>query len=295
MIRPGLELTSPDKVMWPSTGFTKGQLLHYYERVASMLVPHLADRALTLGRFPAGVEQRGFAQTECRGRPEWMKSAPIRLRDGRVRSFCVVSDVSSLLWIANLGTVELHTFLASVDALHQPKAALFDLDPEPPAGLGDACRVALLVRDRLAAEGLTAIVKTTGGAGLHVMVPLNCPHTYGETRSFARRLAQELAQADGQVVASATRREERQGTVLIDWAQNSERRSLVVPYSLRATYVPLVSAPISWGEVETGGAAVREAARVTAGLLFGPGDVLDRVERQGDLWERALNLVQRLG
>ena len=283
-MRPGLELTSRDKVMWPSTGFTKGDLLDYYARVAAVLLPHLADRPLTLGRFPNGIEERGFAQTECRGSPEWVQTAPIRLRDGRIRNFCLARDAASLLWIANLGTVELHTFLASVNALDQPTAVLLDLDPEPPAGLADACRVALLLRERLVARGLTAVVKTTGGAGLHLVVPLNRPHTYAHTREFARRLAHELAGDHERVVASATRREQREGTVLIDWAQNSERRSVVAPYSLRASYVPLVSTPVSWDEVESANEA----------LLFGPDEVLDRVARLGDLFGPALNAVQVL-
>jgi bifunctional non-homologous end joining protein LigD len=270
--------------MWPSTGFTKGDLLDYYARVGDALLPHLADRALTLGRFPGGVEQRGFAQTECRGRPEWMATAPIRLRDGRVRNFCLAQDVASLLWIANLGTVELHTFLASVDALDQPKALLFDLDPEPPAGLAESRRVALLLRERLGSEGLTVVVKTTGGSGLHLVVPLNRPHSYTCTRAFARRLAHELAREDEQIVASATARKQRAGTVLIDWAQNSERRSMVAPYSLRASYVPLVSTPVGWDEIEDGSEA----------LLFGPNEVLDRVARLGDLFGSALSAGQTL-
>jgi bifunctional non-homologous end joining protein LigD len=206
------------------------------------------------------------------------------LRDGRIRNFCLASDAASLLWIANLGTVELHIFMAAVHALDQPKAVLFDLDPEPPAGLAEVCRVALLLRERLGARGLTAVVKTTGGAGLHVVVPLNRPHTFAQTREFARRLAHELARDDDQIVASATRRVEREGTVLIDWAQNSERRSVVAPYSLRAGYVPLVSAPVAWEEVEPGNEA----------LLFGPDEVLDRIARVGDLFSPALNTVQIL-
>lgn len=284
MIRPGIELTSLDKVMWPSTGTTKRDLVDYYGRVAPALLPHLADRALTLGRFPDGVEQRGFAQTECRGRPPWVQTAPIRLRDGRVRNFCLACDRDSLLWIANLGTVELHTFLASVRALDQPRAVLFDLDPEPPAGLADACRVASMLRERLGAEGLNAVVKTTGGSGLHVLVPLNSPHSYSHTREFARRLAQELAAQHREVVASAARREERGGKVLVDWAQNSERRSFVAPYSLRASYVPLTSTPVGWDEIERG----------PQNLLFGPSEVLERIERLGDLFEPALSAVQRL-
>ncbi len=165
-----------------------------------------------------------------------------------------------------------------------PAAILFDLDPEPPAGLSDACRVALLVRDRLAVHGLRAVVKTTGGSGLHVLVPLNSPHTYTQTRGFAREFASSLAARSEGVVATASRRDRRAGTVLIDWAQNHERRSMIAPYSLRANLVPLVSMPVSWEEVERGGDS----------LLFDPPEALERIERLGDLFEPALRDVQSL-
>ena len=269
--------------MWPAVGFTKGQLVEYYERVAPVVVPHLLERPLTLGRFPNGVEARGFAQTECRGKPEWMRTAAIQLRDGRVRNFCLVDGVASLRWIANLATIELHVFLGRASSLQQPTAVLFDLDPEPPAGLADACRVAMVLHHRLRALGLTSVVKTTGGSGLHVLVPLNSPCGYAQTRAFARAIAAELASEHEGIVASAVRRSERRGTVLVDWAQNSERRSMVAPYSLRASDVPLVSAPVSWEEVQAG-----------AELWFGPGEVLARIERLGDPLEAAVSLVQRL-
>jgi bifunctional non-homologous end joining protein LigD len=279
-----VELSSLDKVLWPAIGFTKGQMLDYYARVAPVLLAHVADRPLTLGRFPDGVDGPGFAQIECRGRPEWVDTAAVRLRDGRLRNFCLARDVRSLLWIANLGTIELHVFLGAGRALERPAAVLFDLDPEPPAGLEDACRVAMLVRERLVSCRLRPVAKTTGGSGLHVLVPLNSPHTYAQTRAFARGIARSLAEEARGVVASAGPRDRRAGTVLIDWAQNSERRSMVAPYSLRANVVPLVSAPVSWEEVETGGEALR----------FGPAEALERIERLGDLFEPALREVQSL-
>jgi bifunctional non-homologous end joining protein LigD len=279
-----LQFSSLDKVLWPATGFTKGQMLDYYARVAPVLLAHVADRPLTLGRFPDGVDGRGFAQIECRGRPTWMETAAVELRDGRVRNFCLARDQRSLLWIANLGTIELHVFLGMGRSLEQPSAVLFDLDPEPPAGLADACRVALLVRERLAACGLQAVAKTTGGSGLHVLVPLNSPHTYAQTRAFAREIARSLARDERGVAATAARRDRRAGAVLVDWAQNNERRSMVAPYSLRANVLPLVSAPVSWAEVTTRGEALR----------FGPAEALERIERLGDLFEPALREAQRL-
>jgi bifunctional non-homologous end joining protein LigD len=282
---PGeVELSSLDKVLWPAVAFTKGQMLDYYARIAPTLLAHLAERPLTLGRFPDGVEGRGFAQLECRGRPPWMNTAALRLRDGRIRNLCLARDQRSLLWIVNLGTIELHTFLAAGQALEQPAAVLFDLDPEPPAGLRDVCRVAVLLRDLLAASGLRTVVKTTGGSGLHVLVPLNVPCTYVQTRSFARAVAEEIAGQDPGVVASAGRRDRRAGAVLVDWAQNNERRTTIAPYSLRANVVPLVSMPIAWEEVESAGPVLR----------FGPAEALERIERLGDLFAPALSDVQRL-
>jgi bifunctional non-homologous end joining protein LigD len=281
----GLELTNLDRVLWPSTGFTKGHLLDYYARVSATLLPHLANRPLTLGRFPGGVDAQGFAQTECRGRPEWLQTAPIHLRNGRVRNFCLAQDLPSLLWIANQGTIELHTFLASALSLERPAAVLFDLDPEPPAGFRDAAKVALLLRDWLARRNLLAVAKTTGGIGLHVLVPLNSPHSYEQTRGFARSAARELAAHHGQVVASAARRDSRAGTVLVDWAQNGERRTMVASYSLRAADVPTVSTPVSWSEIEQARGILR----------FDPHETLVRIEQMGDLFEPALTAVQSIG
>jgi bifunctional non-homologous end joining protein LigD len=283
LIPPELRLTSLDRVLWPNRAFTKGDLLEYYARVAPALLPHLAGRPLTLGRFPSGVHGRGFAQLECRGSPPWVQTAPIALRDGRVRNLCLAQDLPSLLWIANQGTIELHVFLSALPELDQPKAVLFDLDPEPPATAADAARVALTLRDRLATQGLSSLVKTTGGLGLHVLVPLNQAHAYDQTRAFARAIARELAERDPQRIASsAAGRRQRAGRVLIDWAQNNARRTLIAPYSLRAAEEPLVSTPIAWEEVERGR------------LRFGPAEVLERIERLGELWSQALHLEQRL-
>jgi bifunctional non-homologous end joining protein LigD len=282
---PGLELTNVDRVLWPSTGFTKGQLLDYYARISQAMLPHLVDRPLTLGRFPGGVDAQGFAQTECRGRPTWLRTAAIALRDGRVRNFCLAQDLPSLLWIANQGTIELHAFLASAQTLDRPMAVLFDLDPEPPAGFCDAARVALLLRDLLARRNLLAVVKTTGGVGLHVLVPLNSRHGYEQTRKFARAAARELAAHHPDVATSAAHRDRRAGTVLVDWAQNGERRTMVAPYSLRAADVPSVSTPVSWREIECARGMLR----------FAPHETLARVEQLGDLFEPTLTTVQSLG
>src|SRR4051794_29207541 len=161
-------------------------MIDYYANVAPALLPHIAGRALTLGRFPAGVEGHGFAQTECRGCPSWMTTHPLALRDGRVRRFCVVNDRPSLLWVANQSAIELHPFLARTSRQDQPTHVVVDLDPGPGAGLLDCCRVALRAREMLGELGLEAFVKHSGSTGLHVLVPLDLPHRYEQTKPFAR-------------------------------------------------------------------------------------------------------------
>lgn len=261
-----VELSNLDRVLWPEAGFTKGQLVDYYRRVAPVLLPHIAGRALTLGRFPHGVHRHGFAQTECRGRPDWLATAPVRLRSGQVRRYCVVNDMESLLWVANQGTVELHTFPSAGD---EATAVIFDLDPAPGTGMAECCRVALRLRTALAQLDLAAFPKTSGYFGLHVYVPLGAPHDYERTRAFARDLAGQLGA----------------GGVTIDWRQNHPRRTTVAPYSLRAADIPTVSAPLTWEEVE---------AADPQRLVIVAGEVPDRIERFGDLWRPVLELEQSL-
>jgi bifunctional non-homologous end joining protein LigD len=265
-----VELTTPDRVLWPAAGFTKRDLVDYYLRVAPVLLPHLAGRPLTLGRFPEGVEGRGFAQTECRGAPEWLRTEPIRLRGGEIRNYCVVEDEAGLAWLANRSVIELHTFMG----LDRPDAVVFDLDPGEPADVIECAEVALLLRERL---GEGAVVKTSGSVGLHVFAATAA--TYEETRAFARSVAEELEAAHPALVASRTARAARAGKVLVDWMQNAPMRSTVAPYSLRATPWPTASTPVSWTEI---GRAVTE--RRPELLTFLAQDVLDRLDAGGDLF-----------
>ena len=266
-----VELTSLDRVLFPAARFTKGDLVDYYRRVAPVLLPHLADRALTLGRFPAGIDGRGFATTECRGRPEWMRTAEVRLRSGEIRNHCVVDDLPSLLWVANLGTVELHAF---------PTGLVVDLDPGPGAGLVHCARVALRLRDMLAAERLQAFAKTTGSLGLHVHAPLELERAAGIARSLAKQLARE----DPDAVTESRDPAARSGRVLVDWLQSNPRVLTIVPYSLRATDHPRVAAPVTWDELE---AAV--ADEQSEALQFSPREVIDRSERLGDPMRPVVN------
>ena len=284
-----LTLTSLDKVLWPASGFTKGHMLAYYASVADALLPHIAGRPVTLGRFPEGVERPGFAGTECRGRPDWLRTRPLPLRSGEVRNFCLLDDAASLLWAVNLGSVELHPYLGAGAEGNDAVVAVFDLDPAPGASLLDAARMALHIRSLLAAVGLAAFAKTSGASGLHVVVPLGEPHPYEEVSAFAAGIAGALEAEHPGEVSQAARRAGRAGRVLVDWRQNHPRRSTIAPYSLRSTPRPLVSAPVDWPEIEDAVAAGAPEA-----LVFPPATVLDRAERLGDLHAPVLTRRQRL-
>ncbi len=247
-------------------------MIEYYRAVAPVLLPHLRRRPLTLWRFPAGVQARGWWQNECRGAPAWLATVTIR-----GQRFCVVDDVRSLVWVANLGTVELHPFLARAEALDEPTAVVFDLDPGPPAAVVDCSHVALRLRELLAERGLASFPKTSGSAGLHVYVPLNAPHAYRETKAFARSLARALAEELAERIVDRQARALRPGKVLVDWLQNDPTRSTIAPYSLRAMPFPTVSTPLTWEEVES--------AQRDEDLVFTAPEVVERVERLGDLFD----------
>ena len=284
-----LRLTSLDRVLWPEAGFTKGQMIDYYARVAPALLPHVERRAMTLRRFPEGIAGPSWYQTTCPpGHPAWVPVQELPGRGGAVHRFCLVNDVPTLIWAANLSTIELHPYLA-LRELEQPTVVVFDLDPGPPADILDCCRVALRLRDVLGAVGLASFPKTSGSVGLHVYVPLNTPHTYAETKAFARVLAGRLADEDRDGVTDQQKRSLRAGKVLVDWLQNEPRRSTVAPYSLRATGWPTVSTPVRWDEV-AGALATRKPETLT----FEPDDALARLDRFGDVFAPVLTLAQTL-
>ena len=279
-----VRLSNLDKVLWPEAGFTKGGLLDYYGKAAPVLLSHVAERPVTLARFPDGVDRYGWYQTNCRGRPDWMRTR--RIRD---QEYCVLNDLPSLLWAANMGTIELHPFLARSDRIEEPDVVVFDLDPGPPAGIVDCCRVALWLREALAEEGLASFPKTSGSIGLHVYVPLNSPATYGETKPFARRVARALGRRHPDSVVDEMAKRLRGAKVFLDWGQNDAAKSTIAPYSLRAMTWPTASAPVGWDEVEQAAAEARSDL-----LAFGPREALDRLDRLGDLFEPVLTLKQTL-
>jgi bifunctional non-homologous end joining protein LigD len=277
-----VNVSNADKVLWPATGFTKGAMLDYYARVAPALLPHLRGHPLTMRRFPDGVAAPGWFQYECRGAPAWLRTAEIPYRDGTPRRFCVVDDVESLLWIANLGTIELHPLPARVETPDRPSWLVLDLDPGPPADTVTCARVALIVRAALADHGLSPVVKTSGSLGLHVYVPLHGTATFAAAKALARRIASGLARRHADAIVDRNARELRVGKVLIDWLQNDPSRSTIAPYSLRALPWPTVSTPVTWEEVERAA-----ASGDTAALIFTVADIATRLETHGDLFRLA--------
>ena len=284
-----LQVSSLDRVLWPATGTTKAELLEHYLAAAPLLLPHVVDRPLTLRRFPQGVGGKDFFQTRTPPHPPWLRTVTLTYpRTGKTFASPVLDDVAGLVWAVNLTTIELHPFLARVRALAAPTVLVLDLDPGPPAGLVEACRVALLLRDELGARGLASYPKTSGGKGLHVYVPVR-DATYDTTKALARRLAQELAAAHPDLVVERMTRSLRVGKVLVDWSQNDPGKSTVAPWSVRAQVRPTASVPVAWEEVET---AV--SARDVRGLTFSLADVRRRMSEHGALFDPVLHSPQSL-
>jgi bifunctional non-homologous end joining protein LigD len=280
-----LRVSNLDKVLYPATGFTKAEVIDYYARIGPVILPHLAGRAVTLVRFPDGVEGKSFFEKNCPSHaPDWVRTAPFP-----EATYCVLDDLPALVWVANLAALELHTLQATADDPDRPTSMVFDLDPGPGAGVLDCCRVALELREVLDGLGLAAVVKTSGSKGLHLAVPLHTKVTADETKAFSRAAGQLLAKRDPRRVTVVMKRELRKGKVFVDWSQNDRHKTTVGAYSLRAKARPTVSTPIGWDEVD---AALAEA---DADLLtFEAADVLARIEEHGDLFADNLTLKQSL-
>jgi bifunctional non-homologous end joining protein LigD len=286
-----LRLTNVDRVLWPELGLTKGWLLQAYLGLAPTLLPHLRGHPITMWRYPEGVDREGWWQNECRGAPGWVGAYRYTGKDGRRHRHCVIDDVSSLMWLVNIGTVEIHPFPFTVGDDERPRWIVFDLDPGEPAGLRDASVVAMTLLAALDDQGLTSFLKTSGVKGLHVFVPLNGTTTFEEVKSFARTVASVLTAELPDLVVDRQARSLRRGRVLVDWLQNDRFRSTVAPYSLRATMWPQVSTPIDREEVR----AVAEGHASEMSLVFGLEDVLARIEADGDRWAPILSTRQTLG
>jgi bifunctional non-homologous end joining protein LigD len=290
-----LKLSNLDKVFYPQPGFTKGQVIDYYTRVAPALLPHLEDRPLTMKRYPNGVEGKFFYEKECpKHRPEWVKTKRIVSRgstkDRTHINFCLVDDLATLVWAANLADLELHTSLSRASDITHPTMVAFDLDPGPGTSIVECGQIGLWLRELFDGLGLEGFPKTSGSKGLQVYVPLNGPGaTYKSTKPFAQAVAQLLEQQHSELVVSSMKKELRKNKVLIDWSQNDQHKTTVCVYSLRAKETPTASTPVTWAEVEK---CVKKKDPEL--LSFTSDDVLKRVAKQGDLFEPVLTKQQKL-
>ena len=283
-----LSLSNLDKVLYPAVGFTKGQVIDYYARIAPTLLAHLGDRGLTLRRFPNGVEGTSFFEKRCpKHRPDWVGTALGPGDRGGPIGYCVLDTVAAVVWAANLAALELHAPMARAADPETPTLLVFDLDPGEPAAMTECCQVALDIREVLAALDLQCWPKTSGSKGLQLYLPLNSPATHDEAKDFALAVAQLLEKRQPKRITSEMAKAIRPNKVFIDWSQNSRHKTTIGVYSLRARPYPTVSTPVSWPEVEA-------AADGSLELRFLADDVLERVADLGDLFAPAATLVQAL-
>jgi bifunctional non-homologous end joining protein LigD len=286
-----LKLTNLEKVLYPATGFTKGQVIDYYARIAPVLVPHLAGKPLTLKRYPSGVDSEFFFEKNAtKHRPDWVKTAPI-WSEGNQReiNYILANDLATIVWLANLAAIELHPSLSLAKDIESPRTMVFDLDPGPPANIVQCCQVGVWLRDIFEHFKLESFPKTSGSKGLQIYVPLNAKTSYDETKPFAHALARLLENEHRELVVSDMKKAIRTGKVLVDWSQNDEHKTTISVYSLRARERPTVSTPVTWDEVE------RTLKNKDASLLvFEVPQVLQRVAKMGDLFAPLLKLKQKL-
>ena len=267
--------------------------MDYYVRIAPVLVPHLAGRALTMKRYPEGVgdeREYFFEKNAPMHRPDWVKTAPIWSESNhRTIHFILANDLPTLVWIANLASIELHPSLSLAADIATPTMIVFDLDPGPPANIVQCAQVGLWVREIFDHFGLQSFPKTSGSKGMQIYIPLNTKTSYEQTKSFAHAIARLLEQEHPELVVSDMKKAVRTNKVFVDWSQNDEHKTTISVYSLRAREHPTVSTPVTWDEVEQA-LKKKDAAR----LVFEAKDVLARVEKMGDLFEPVQKLKQKL-
>jgi bifunctional non-homologous end joining protein LigD len=289
-----LTLSNLAKVLYPEAGFTKGEVIDYYTRIATVLLPHVQDRPLTFKRYPEGVEGGFFfAKNAPSHTPQWVRTvtlpSPGSTKNRDTINYPVASDLPTLVWAANLAALELHVPMWRVTRTGKPKhpdLMVFDLDPGPPATIVECCEVAGHVRSLLAADGLTAYAKTSGSKGLQLYVPLDEKAGWEDVHSYARKLAQQLEKEHPKLVVWNMKKELRNGKVLVDWSQNNAAKTTVAVYSLRARALPTASTPVTWDEVD--------ACERPEDLRFTSQQVLERVEDHGDLFAPTLERNQGL-
>ncbi len=284
-------MSNLEKDLYPSYGFTKAHVLEYYRRISTFILPHLKDRALTLKRYPEGVEKDFFFEKRCPAhRPSWVTTAEIPHDGGERMTVCLVNDLNTLIWVENLASLELHVPLARADSPETPDSMVFDLDPGDKAGVLDCARVALILRDLLSPLPLASYVKTSGKKGLHVYVPLNRKETtFEETKKFSKAVAEVLQRNYPDLVTAKMAKEQRKGKVFINWSQNDSSKTMVCVYSLRAREKPIVSFPLAWKELENlAGRGDPEKLQVIHS------EAVSRAEKKGDLFQEVIVKKQKL-
>ncbi|MEP6667711.1 MAG: non-homologous end-joining DNA ligase [Chthoniobacter sp.] len=285
-----VDVSNLDKVYYPKTGFTKGQMIDYYIRISEALLPHMQGRPLSLKRYPDGVEGFFFYEKQAPShRPRWIKTVKVAKTEGGAIDYCMLNDLPSLVWAANLADLELHTFLHRAPAIQRPTALAFDLDPGPPADIVLCCQVGLWLKEIFDTLKMQSFPKTSGSKGLQVYVPLNTAVTYEKTKAFAHAVALLLEKQHPELVVSRMQKVLRKGKVLVDWSQNDDKKTTINVYSLRAKERPTVSTPATWEEVA--GALKKKSG---GKLVFESSDVIKRVKTLGDLFAPVLTLKQKL-
>jgi bifunctional non-homologous end joining protein LigD len=286
-----LKLSNLDKVLYPTAGFTKGQVIDYYARIAPVLLPHLAGKPLTLKRYPGGVDEEFFFEKNApMHRPEWVKTAPIwSYGNKRNVNYVLANDLPTLIWVSNLASLELHPSLSLAKDIDCPTMIVFDLDPGAPADMVQCAQVGIWLREIFTHFGLKSFPKTSGSKGLQVYVPLHTATSYEKTKPFAHALARLLEEEHRDLIVSDMKKALRVGKILVDWSQNDEHKTTICVYSLRAREEPTVSTPVTWNEVEH--CLKKKKAEL---LKFRSDQVLSRVEKLGDLFEPVEKLKQKL-
>src|SRR5213075_1031740 len=285
-----LQVSNLDKVLYPKAGFTKSHVIDYYIRIAPVLLPHLKDRPLTMKRYPDGVEGEFFYEKNCPShRPKWVQTARVWSEGNQqIMNYCLVNDLPTLVWAANLADLELHTSLSRKNNIERPTTMVFDLDPGAPADIVQCCQIGIWLRELLGGMKLKAFAKTSGSKGLQIYVPLNTAVTYDQTKGLSRSLAQRLERDHPDRVTSNMSKAVRKGKVFVDWSQNDEHKTTICVYSLRAKEEPTVSTTVTWKEVEN--CLKKKKAEL---LKFRSDQVLVRVDKLGDLFEPVEKLKQK--
>jgi bifunctional non-homologous end joining protein LigD len=286
-----LSLSNLEKDLYPSYGFTKAHILEYYRRIAKFILPHLKDRALTLKRYPEGVEKDFFFEKRCPSHhPEWVKTTEVSPDGGEPMTVCLVNDLATLMWVENLASLELHVPLARADSPETPDSMVFDLDPGDGANILDCARVALILRDILSPLRLASYVKTSGKKGLHVYVPLNRKETtFENTKTFSKAVAEIMQKNYPDLVTAKMAKEYRKAKVFINWAQNDSSKTMICVYSLRAREKPVVSFPLAWKELEN---LSRQGDPEKLQIMHS--EAVGRAEKEDDLFREVIVKKQKL-